>query len=219
MMLRRLLKNAGNRLLTSLSENSGNPAHHGQGLLPRVRKPAEMPGVLTEYRPLRALPQGRGSQEVFACSGARFRARSFHTDSYARGCSENTRKWSRLATAFSSFWVCTSMFILRSVLESQGGRGSEGHPRAHARGCSEIQGWRTRGRTALSTRHRAVCRFVSYIMAWDREVRPLDETVVTPDGLRHPLSSLLVVRSGAHAEIYAGSFHGSEAPVFACYEW
>ncbi len=52
--------------------------------------------------------------------------------------------------------------------------------------------WRTRVRTALSTRHRAVSGFVHHIMAWDREIRPLDETVVTPEGLGPPLSSLRV---------------------------
>ncbi len=45
---------------------------------------------------------------------------------------------------------------------------SYGRTAARARPL-KMQAWKTRGRTALSTRHRAVCRFVSYIMVWDRE--------------------------------------------------
>jgi len=37
----------------------------------------------------------------------------------------------------------------------------------------------------------------SLIMAWDREVRPLDEAAASPDGLRHPF--IAGVRK-AHAE-------------------
>ncbi len=135
-------ESGGNPLVhAGLCENSSNRARLGQGLLTRARKPGEMLGVLTEYRRLSALPRsvaksyGRGSQKASACSRARFRAGSFHTDSDGRGCSENTA-------------------------------------------------WRTRGRTALSTRHRAVFRFVCRIMAWDSDIRPLDETGVTPEGLR-----------------------------------
>ncbi len=55
-------------------------------------------------------------------------------------------------------------------------------------------------------------------MAWDREVRPLDETVVTPEGLRRPLSSLRVRARFCAAQmlvvmaLVAGGLWGADSP-------
>jgi hypothetical protein len=39
---------------------------------------------------------------------------------------------------------------------------------------------RTRGRTALATRHGTVCRLIDIILAWARVVRPLEEQLRLP---------------------------------------
>jgi len=68
------------------------------------------------------------------------------------------------------------------------------HPPVHTRLLWKL--WlRTRGRTALSTRHGTVSRVIPLSWLGTREVRPLDEAVATPGGLRHPFSSLRVCES------------------------